>query len=260
MSGRYWIPDISWRTWRVWQRNRDTYKKFYKASLALNFGEPILYLMAMGLGIGGYIASIEGRPYLSFIAPGLIMSSAMFSACFECTWGTYARMQALKTYDAILATPVNLDEIVTGDILWGATKGLITGMLMLAVIVCFGIAESPWALLVPLLVILIGLLFASLSMIVSAVSPGWEYFNYFFTVVITPLFLFSGIFFPVSRLPEWAQSVAVYTPLLHAVRVSQGLVYGELTRGLLLDIAWLVCCAVPLFILAVNLMRRRFVQ
>ena len=255
-----WIPDVTWRAIRVWQRNLDTYKKYYKASLALNFGEPILYLMAMGLGIGGYIPNIEGRPYLSYIAPGLIMSSAMFSACFECTWGSYTRMHTQKTYDAILATPLNLDEIVAGDILWGTTKSFITGMLMLAVIICFGIVESPWAFLIPLLVILVGVFFGSLSMIVSAVAPGYDYFSYFFTVVITPLFLFSGIFFPVSRLPGWAEQVATFTPLLHAVRVSRGLVYGELTLALLVDTAWLAGLGLLLFILAVNLVRRRFLQ
>ena len=255
-----WIPDVTWRAIRVWQRNLDTYKKHYKGSLAFSFGEPILYLMAMGVGIGSYIPSIEGRPYLSYIGPGLIMSSAMFAACFECTWGTYTRMHTQKTYDAILATPLNLDEIVAGDIMWGTTKSLITGMLMLAVIVCFRIVESPWALLVPLLVILVGFFFASLSMIVAAVSPGWEYFSYFFTMVITPLFLFSGIFFPVSRLPDWAEGVAAYTPLLHAVRVSRGLVYGEITHCLVVDAAWLVACSLALFVLAVNLVRRRFIQ
>lgn len=260
MRSQHWIPDVTWRATRVWQRNLDTYKKHYKASLAFSFGEPILYLIAMGLGIGGYISSIEGRPYLSYIGPGLIMSSAMFAACFECTWGSYTRMHTQKTYDAILATPVNLDEIVAADILWGTTKSLITGMLMLAVIACFGIVESPWALLVPLLVILVGFFFGSLSMIITAVSPGWEYFSYFFTVVITPLFLFSGIFFPVSRLPDWAERAAAFTPLLHAVRVSRGFVYGEITRGLLLDVAWLVVFGLPLFVLAVNLVRRRFIQ
>ncbi|MGW8272245.1 MAG: ABC transporter permease, partial [Thermodesulfovibrionales bacterium] len=108
------------RAFRVWQRHLTVYTKLYKSSFALNFIEPILYLSALGLGLGAYIGEIHGMPYIEFIAPGIIASSAMFAAIYECTYGTYVRMTFQKTFDAILATPINIDDLIAGELMWGA--------------------------------------------------------------------------------------------------------------------------------------------
>ena len=112
----------------MWQRNFTVYTKLYKSSIALNFVEPMLYLTAMGFGLGAFVHQINGVPYRNFIAPGIIASSSMFAAIYECTYGTYVRMTYQKTFDAILATPVNINDLVAGEIMWGATKSLIYGL------------------------------------------------------------------------------------------------------------------------------------
>ena len=111
------------KAFRVWQRNFTVYTKLYKSSLVFNFIEPILYLIALGLGLGAFVKEINGVPYINFLAPGLIASSSMFAATFECTYGTYIRMTYQKTFDAILVTPINIDDLVAGELIWGATKG-----------------------------------------------------------------------------------------------------------------------------------------
>ncbi len=170
-SGRM-LPDLTWRVVTVWYRNARVWSTFYKASLIGNLGEPLLYLVAMGWGLGRMVGSVDGVPYIQFLAPGLVCSAAMYSATFECTFGAFTRMTRQRTYDAILATPVSLDEIVAGEVLWGATKGLFAGGSMLVVMTLFGLVQSPWALLALGLSFLIGLMFASLSMIVTAKSPS----------------------------------------------------------------------------------------
>src|SRR5512143_2634157 len=135
------------RAFRVWQRHLTVYTKLYKSSIALNFVEPILYLAALGLGLGAFVKEIEGVPYVKFIAPGIIASSSMFAPIYECTYGTYIRMTFQKTFDAILATPVNLDDIVLGELIWGATKSVIFGVTITIVITAFGLVDSPLLLL-----------------------------------------------------------------------------------------------------------------
>lgn len=182
------------RAFRVWQRNATVYKKLYRSSLTLNFFEPMLYLIALGYGLGGFIKEINGMTYIEFIAPGIIMSSAMFAACYECTYGTYVRMVYQKTFDAILATPITFNELILGELLWGATKSLIYGTVIILVISLFGLVKSSYVVFLIPLILMCGLIFASLSLIATAIVPGIDSFNYFYTLILTPLFLFSGIF------------------------------------------------------------------
>src|SRR3989337_3444774 len=217
------IPDISWRAYRVWQRNRDSYMRFYKANILGNLGEPLMYLFGMGIGIGSYLGLIEGVSYMDFIAPGLIMRVAMYSASFECTFGAFTRMAEQKTYDGILATPLNVGDLVAGEILWGATKSLIGGSVMLFVIYLAGLMKTSILMLLPmlLLIFIIGLLFSSLSLTFTALCPSYDFFNYFFTLILAPMFFFSGIFFPLSNFPAWVKIVSNLMPLTHAVNISR---------------------------------------
>ncbi|GAB6183837.1 ABC transporter permease [Thermodesulfovibrio hydrogeniphilus] len=216
------------RALRVWQRHATVYKKLYRSSLALNFFEPLLYLIALGYGLGGFIKEINGLSYVEFIAPGIIMSSAMYAACYECTYGTYVRMEYQKTFDAILSTPISFNELVLGELLWGATKSLIYGTIIILVISFFGLAKSNYIVLVPLFIAICGLIFASLSLIATAIVPGIDSFNYFYTLILTPLFLFSGIFFPLEGMPDIVLKLSELNPLFHLVNISRGLCYGRL--------------------------------
>jgi len=135
------------KAFRVWQRQFTVYTKLYKSSLALNFAEPVLYLVALGLGLGAFVGEINGVPYMKFIAPGIVASSAMFAAAYECTYGTYVRMTYQKTFDAILATPVNIDDLVAGELLWGASKSALYGTIIIIVISLFGLVDSAYIIL-----------------------------------------------------------------------------------------------------------------
>lgn len=237
------------KAFRVWQRNATVYRKLYRSSLALNFFEPMLYLFAFGLGLGGFVREISGMSYIEFIAPGIVMSSSMFAASYECTYGTYVRMVYQKTFDAILATPVQFNELVMGELLWGATKSLIYGCIILSVISVFGVVKSPYIIFVIPFVIVCGVIFASLSLIATAVVPGIDSFNYFYTLILTPLFLFSGIFFPLDNLPKILSELAFFNPLMHLVIISRGLCYGEISKLTLSSLVLLIgylCLLTPL--------------
>ena len=132
------MRSFSWRFIRVWQRNRDVFFRLWYSEAPGMIAEPILVLLAMGLGLGAYVGMVDGQEYLQFIAPGIVAAYAMFSASFECTYGSYFRMEYQKTYDAIMATPLSVEDIIAGEIFWGATRSLMTGTVIL-IILSFGL-------------------------------------------------------------------------------------------------------------------------
>jgi len=247
------------RAFRVWQRNFKVYTKLYKSSIVLNFVEPTLYLIALGFGLGAFVHEINGVPYIKFIAPGIIASSSMFAAAFECTYGTYVRMTYQKTFDAILATPVNIDDLVAGELMWGATKSAFYGTIIIIVIFLFGLVDSPMIVLAIPVLFLSGLLFSAVSVIVTATVPGIDSFNYFYTLFMTPLFLFSGIFFPLNNFPPVVQKIAFFTPLYHLVNVCRSFSSGALS-GAQWDVIWIIAAVILLTPYSFKLMRRRIIK
>ncbi|MCE5195439.1 MAG: ABC transporter permease [Nitrospiraceae bacterium] len=247
------------RAFRVWQRHLKVYTKLYKSSIALNFVEPILYLTALGLGLGVYVQQINGVPYIKYIAPGIIASSAMFAAIYECTYGTYVRMTFQKTFDAILATPVNIDDLVAAEMMWGASKSLLYGSTIIIVISLFGLVDSPMILLALPFIFLNGLIFAEISMVFVSVVPGIDSFNYFYTLFMTPMFLFSGIFFPVETLPKIVADIAFFMPLYHFVNVCRSLSSGSISSALP-DMIWIIAVFLMLIPLPFKLMKKRILK
>jgi len=247
------------RAFRVWQRHAKVYTKLYLSSIALNFVEPVLYLAALGLGLGAYVKEIKGMPYINFIAPGIIASSAMFAATYECSYGTFVRMTFQKTFDAILATPVNVDDLIAAEMMWGASKSVLYGAIIMAVISAFGLVDSPLVIVVIPLLFISGLIFAEISLVFVAIVPGIDSFNYFYTLLMTPMFLFSGIFFPVDTLPPVVSKIAFFTPLYHLVNICRGFSSGKLFASLP-DVAWLVIVALILGPYPFRLMRKRLIK
>jgi lipooligosaccharide transport system permease protein len=247
------------RAFRVWQRHLTVYTKLYKSSIALNFVEPVLYLSALGLGLGAFVKEINGVPYIKFIAPGIIASSSMFAAIYECTYGTYVRMTYQKTFDAILSTPINIDDLVAGELMWGATKSLLYGTIIIIVISLLGLVDSLVIILAVPLLFITGLIFAEISIIFTAIVPGIDTFNYFYTLFMTPMFLFSGIFFPLYNLPPIVSKIAFFTPLYHLVNICRAFSSGQLAI-IIWDIAWVFVVVVLLAPYTFRLMRRRIVK
>lgn len=243
----------------MWQRHATVYTKLYKSSVALNFVEPMLYLVALGFGLGAFVRDINGVPYMNFIAPGIVASSSMFAASTECTYGTYIRMTFQKTFDAVLATPVNVNDLVAGELMWGATKSMLYGTIVTAVIAAFGLVSSPMILLAIPLLFICGLIFAEISLIAVAIVPGIDSFSYFFTLLLTPSFLFSGIFFPLDALSPLVTKIAYFTPLYHLVNVTRSLASGAI-GPVIGDMVWIVVVAALLAPYSFRLMRKRIVK
>ena len=260
LASLYLRPEITLRFLLVLRRNLLVYSKFWRSSMMFNFIEPMLYLAALGLGLGIYIPEIEGMSYLQFIAPGLLASSTMWATSFECTYGSFIRLQVQKSYHAIITTPVSLDEVVLGDIAFGVFKSILYGSVILMVLFILGLVTSPLALLVPLVLFFSGLVFAQLSMIWTSLAPNFEIFAYYFTLFLTPMFLFSGIFFPLENLPLFAQRLAWLTPLFHTVELCRGLVSGQMPSLYMANLLSLFIFSLILFLPPLLLMRRRLIQ
>jgi lipooligosaccharide transport system permease protein len=255
------VPRLTRRVWKVWQRNFDVFLKTIASNFLPSLLEPILYLVALGLGLGVFIQSIEGVPYVNFIAPALVAISVMNGSFFECTFGSFVRMYFQKTFDAIIATPVSVEEVIAGELVWGATRATINSTTVLAVIAAFGLISSPLFLLVPLLAFLGGLMFASIAMCFTAIAPNIDFFNYPSFLLVTPMFLLSGTFFPLSQLPLPVQTAAqVFLPLTHVVNIVRGLVLGRTEIFLLLSLVWIAAVTIFFFVLSINLMKKRLIK
>jgi len=253
-------PDVSLRSLRVWQRNRDVYLQLWKSEIVWPLVEPIVTLFALGVGLGGLVDLGTGQRYIEFIAPGLLAVWPMWAASAECGWGSFFRMENQRTFDAIVATPVSIEDVITGEILWGATRALISTAYILVVIAAWGLVDSPLAVLVLPAAVIPGIMFASISLSYTSVAWSISSLNYFFAVFITPMFWLAGVFFPVERLPGWAQTAAWWLPATHAVEVYRALTSGDLEWSHLGDVVWMVVVAAAFYAIALFSMRRRLVK
>jgi len=254
-------PKLTYRLWKVWRRNFDVFMKTYKVNFFPPLLEPIFYLVALGFGLGAIVTSVDGVRYIQFIAPALVAVSMMYGSFFECTYGSFVRMYYQKTFDAIIATPVSVEEVIAGELLWGATRAAINSTIVLAVVGVFGLISSPLCLIVPFLAFFAGLTFSAIGMAFTAIAPNIDFFNYPGFLFITPMFLLSGTFFPFSILPSAVQTVAlIFLPLTHSVAITRGLMLGALSSSMLLDVAWLAAVTLIFFVLSVNLMKKRLIK
>lgn len=248
----------SYRSLRVWQRNRDVFFKLWRTEVPGFFAEPVLILLAMGVGLGTYVAL--GQSYLEFIAPGIVAAYAMFSASSECTYGSFVRMKFQRTFDAIITTPVNMEDVVAGEIFWGATRSLLTTLAILIVIAAFGLVHSPWALLTIPLSVLAGLMFSSIALFFTSLSATIYTFNYYFTLFITPMFFFSGVFFPLDAFSPTVQKLCWISPLTPVANLSRALVSGHPGEGAWWGLAIIIGLTAVFFPLSLFMMRRRLLK
>ncbi len=252
---------LTYRVWRVWRRNFDVFMKTYKVNFFPALVEPLLYLVGLGFGLGGFVQPQQGLPYIVFIAPAIVATSMMYASFFECTYASFVRMYYQKTFDAIITTPVSLEEVIAGEMVWGATKSFINGGIVLAVVAAFGLVRSWLALLILPLSFLVGLTFAAIAMCFTAVTPNIDSLNYPSFIFITPMFILSGTFFSIAVLPVEVQVVAnVFFPLTHAVALSRALTVGVFSPTLWLNLAWLVVVTPFFFVLAINMMKKRLIK
>ena len=253
---------LSYRIAYVFLRNLYSYKRFVVPTFLVSLVEPLFYLITFGVGMGAYMGAFGGKSYLDFLVPGVLASAAMMASSFECLYGTYVKIVHEKVYASLVATPVSADEAVAGDIAWGSFRGLISGTLMMAVARAMGVAPAAlWrALLLLVFMVFIGILFGSLAMIVTSVSPSFDFFSYYTELIMTPMLFFSGVFFPLDHFPAWMKTLAEFLPLTHAVRISRALFTGEPASGLGWRLAVLAVIAAVAFTASIRMMRKRLIK
>jgi len=247
----------SWRARHIWYRDWEVFKKTAITSVLPYFAEPLLFILALGYGLGLFVGEIGGTSYAQFLAPGILSSSAMFAASYECTYSTYVRMIFQKTFEAVLCTPVSIEDIVLGEVAWGATKSVISGTCIFIVIWALGLARPESALIIIPVVALVGLMFASLSIFFTSIVPGMDAFNYYFTLLLSPMFLISGVFFPIDQLPDIVKGLAWLLPLTHSVSIIRPAAMGQYSLAFIHDIVWIAAFTLIFYSIAAVLMKRR---
>jgi lipooligosaccharide transport system permease protein len=261
LAARHFLPpQLSLRFVPVWRRNFLVWRKLTIPSILGNLADPLLYMLGFGYGIGALVPQMQGMSYIAFIAAGTVCSSTMNSATFESMYSSFSRMHVQRTWDAILNTPIDLDDVMVAEVVWSASKATLSGSAVLAVATLLGLTQSWLALWIVPLALLVGLTFASLGLIMTALSPSYDFFMYYFTLVITPMMLVSGVFFPIEQLPPAVQAVAAVLPLTHAVAIARPLMNDAVPAGLFTHLAVLAAYGLIGFQLALALTRRRLLK
>jgi len=254
-------PRAGRRSLKVAQRNMDVFLLSWATDFLPPLLEPALYLGVLGFGLGLYIQQVEGLPYAVWFGPALLASTGMFASFFECAFGSFVRMYYQKTYDAITATPVSLDDVIVGELLWGAGKAFVNAIVVLLVLTAFQVPRSPLIALAPFVVFLAAFSFAAIGILTTSLAPNFDAFNFPLYLYVTPMFFLSGTFVPLSTLDRFPilRFVSETLPLTHAVAVCRSLSLGVLGPTELLRIAWLIAVGLVLGIMSVNSMRRRLI-
>lgn len=253
-------PSLTHRLLSVWFRHMRVYSQNIFSNGLPPFLEPLLFLAGIGLGLGGYITQkIEHLNYIQFLGLALPMTSAMFTASFECTFGTFVRMEFQKVYDGMLASSISAEDLVIGEIMWAGTKGLFFSAAVTSVLIIFGIASFPKCLFIPFVGFTTGIMFGSLAMFITSFVRTINHFNFYFSGVISPMFFFSGVVFPISNLPKFLQPLAEIAPLTHSVRLARSIGADQINENLLTDVLYILTFCIVFTILAVKRLKKRLI-
>ena len=253
-------PSLPRRLLGVWYRHTRVYTKNLISNGLPPFLEPLLFLLGVGLGLGKYVTeSMDGLSYIDFLGTGLLVTAAMFTAAYECTFGTFIRLEFEKVYDGMLAAPITVNDLIVGEIIWVGTKGLFFTFAVLCILTLFGITHLPEGLLSPLVGFITGLMFATLSLWITSFVKTINHFNFYLTGIISPMFFFSGVVFPISNLPPSVRFIAEIMPLTHAVRLARAVCTNHYQLGLLADLLYIAVFIVVAGWLAIRRLRRRLI-
>jgi len=254
-------PPLASRLFSVWYRHFRTYTKDLVSNGFPPFMEPLIFLAGMGIGMARYVPGLAGMSYLQFLATGLVMTSAMFTSAFECTYGTYIRLEFDKTYDGMLAAPLKVSDVMIGEALWAGTKGAFFSLAVLVIISAFGLVNFAAALLTPFVGFLTGFLFASIGLLITSFVKNMNHFNFFFTGLLSPMFMFCGTIFPIENLPPPLQVLAEFLPLTHPVRLGRvAAMASGWHASLLLDLAYTIGVAALIMAWATKRLEKRIIK
>jgi lipooligosaccharide transport system permease protein len=246
------------RVWiAVWRRNYLVWKKLAAESVLGNIIEPLFYLVGFGLGFGAMLPEVEGVKYIAYLAGGTICYSTMLAASFEALYSGFARMHVQRTWEGILNAPVSLEDVIFAEWIWAASKSFLSGIAVLLVAVAMGLAQSWTMVFIIPLAFVIGLTFAGMGLVMTALAKSYDFFMYWFTLVLTPMMLLSGVFYPLTNMPGWLQAIANALPLTHAIAIGRPLLLGHWPDSVLFHLAVLAAYGGAGFWLALRLFRRR---
>jgi len=251
-SATHWIA--------VWRRNYLVWRKLALASMFGNLADPMIYLFGLGFGLGLMVGHVDGVSYIAFLAAGTASSSVMMSASFEAMYSAFSRMHVQRTWEAIMHTPLSLGDVVLGEVAWAASKSVLSGAAIMIVAGALGYASFPSMLVALPVIVLAGLAFASTAMIVTALAPSYDFFMFYQTLVLTPMLLLSGVFFPITQLPAAAQHITLLLPLAHAVALIRPAMLGRPLDHAALHLVVLAVYVVVPFAIASVLLRRRLMR
>ncbi|MFZ5896315.1 MAG: ABC transporter permease [Myxococcota bacterium] len=252
-------PGLWRRLSSVWYRHLRVYSRNLFSNGFPPFLEPIIFLLGIGFGLGKYVAEMQGLPYVVFLATGLPVTSSMFTACYECTFGTFVRLEFSKTYEGMLAAPISVRDLFAGELLWAGSKGFFFAVCVIAAMAAFGAAPMPGSLLAPVVGLLTGTAFGALSLYVTSFVKNINHFNFFFTGLLSPMFFFCGAVFPLEQLPTSLRVVSEFLPLTHAIRLARCIALGQWSALLVWDTVYLVVFSVLVGHLAIERLKRRIV-
>lgn len=209
------------RIFCVWYRHYKVYTKNFFTNALPPFLEPMVFLLGIGFGLGRYLPQEFGAEFIQFLASGLLVTSAMFTSAYECTYGSYTRLEFDKIYDGMLSAPISVRDIVLGEVLWAGSKGLFFSLAALVIMSILNIFTFQTSILAPIAGFLTGLMFSTLSLSITSVVKSFNNFNFYFSGFISPMFFFSGVVFPLDRLPTFFQIFAEFLPLTHCARLAR---------------------------------------
>ncbi|MFW7346383.1 MULTISPECIES: ABC transporter permease [unclassified Pigmentiphaga] len=259
-SGVWGLPRPGRGCVPVLRRNFLVWRKTALTTVLGDVMDPMVALLALGYGLGSLLPGIDGVPYVTFLAAGSICMGALYAATFEATYSAFSRLHIQRTWDAMLNTPLSLDDVVFAEILWAAAKSMKSGLAILLVVVALDISRAATLLWIPPALVLLGVTFAALALVMSALAKGFDFFMYYFTLGVTPMVFLSGVFFPVSQLPEALVQAARLLPLAPAIELVRPLVLGRMPDQPWLPVLQLALTAAVAIWLATALMRRRLLR
>jgi lipooligosaccharide transport system permease protein len=244
----------------VMSRDVAIFGRYWKATTFSSIVQPTIYLLAFGLGFGSLIPHIAGLKYEQYVATGVVATAVLFSSAFPGMFNTFIRWQFQRTYDAVLAAPVDVEELITAEMLWISIRAGVYGMAPLLVGFAFGLKPNAGMLLVPLIGFVAGFGFAGFGVTVAAVAKTIDNFNYITSAVLTPMFLVAGTFFPISQLPVVLRTIAKFNPLYYCVQLVRDASLGNLSTADIGHAAILIAFALAMWRLAIWRLGKRLID
>lgn len=235
------LPTFFQRITSVWYRHIRVYSSSLFSNALPPFLEPLIFLAGLGIGIGQFVPDMGGISYTLFLASGLVVTSAMYTASFECTYETFVRLEFDYIYDGMLGAPLSTRDVILGELLYVGTKGFFFSLAVLLVLWVLRIVTYPWSIAAPLIGFIAGIMFGAFSLFITSFVKNMSHFNFYFTGLLSPMFFFSGVVFPLENLPQGLRMVSEIIPLTHCVRLARAFcVPNQFSTVLLWDLLYCI--------------------